>query len=657
MLSKPPRRERKRRDATITIKMMMIAVSVPTIIMMLFIAPSSSETATKPVALSAVMAFSSRVTTTTPAARISTFRMKTKTALKSTTNDNGKNAWLDQFGSSALKNVQTLAAGVTNADRKSSFKIAPQGGGGGGSNIASSSIDGRGRGGTGGTGTLYREEIIGRSYGSLDDEKVIKRRGDDDKVVLGALANLERDMQMLDDLAGSKPQLSPLEITLLTLSIIAASSGPIISPTEGYRISEVLAPAAAAFSASIGIGAEFIGKVAVADGKEVAAAAIQCAAEAEGLLANAERVKAVTPLCVGVGATSASFALLVPVLIEALGIGSNAQLCTELYLLCPLVGILSAAVSSLALEETISYCSRAISVGNRRFAKSGLVSRTWLSASEQIQKNSNRSSLRWRSFAISVLPAPILGALVPGTLPTKTIVVSALAAAQSAYFLAQAERTLARATDAVALKARSAAVCDTYANQGARSAAILPFTSALSAFCAAATAAIVELPWLESLAAMGGGGSVVAQALLVSIFPTLSSLFAAAASVSKARCEVDAEAAVQAASTLALEYETIEGKNANTGLLGWLGGDGRDEKDPVLRPWRGVAELIRLTAQSGWKTFVPRVRNVMRPLLFGIRRMAITRWLLRKRNKDNDEDAGNNSAEGPPQTDAVPGIA
>uniref|UniRef100_A0A7S4T5Q2 Uncharacterized protein n=1 Tax=Ditylum brightwellii TaxID=49249 RepID=A0A7S4T5Q2_9STRA len=194
-------------------------------------------------------------------------------------------------------------------------------------------------------------------------------------------------------------------------------------------------------------------------------------------------------------------------------------------------------------------------------------------------------------------------------------------------------------------------------NQGARSAAILPFTSALSAFCAAATAAIVELPWLESLAAMGGGGSVVAQALLVSIFPTLSSLFAAAASVSKARCEVDAEAAVQAASTLALEYETIEGKSANTGLLGWLGGDGRDEKDPVLRPWRGVAELIRLTAQSGWKTFVPRVRNVMRPLLFGIRRMAITRWLLRKRNKDNDEDAGNNSAEGPPQTDAVPGIA
>ena len=33
--------------------------------------------------------------------------------------------------------------------------------------------------------------------------------------------------------------------------------------------------------------------------------AIQCAAEAEAFLANAERVKAITPLCVGLGATCA----------------------------------------------------------------------------------------------------------------------------------------------------------------------------------------------------------------------------------------------------------------------------------------------------------------------------------------------------------------
>ena len=330
-------------------------------------------------------------------------------------------------------------------------------------------------------------------------------------------------------------------------------------------------------SAAIGIGAEYTGKVAVADGKEVAAAAIRCAAEAEGLLAKAERVKAVSPLCVGIGATSATFSLLAPVLVESLGL-TSAQLVTEAYLLSPLVAVLSAAVASLALQEVRSYCSSAISVGNRRFAKSGLVGRTWLSASEQIERNSERTSDKWKSFVLNVLPAPIFGALIPGVLSTKAIVVAALAAAQSAYFLAQAENKVARATDAVALKARSAAVCDTYANQGARSAAILPFTSALSSLCAAATAAIVELPFLETIP-----GGVISSSLIVAIFPSFSSLFAAAASVSKARCEVDAEAAIQAAATLAVEFD--------------------DGEDPVLRPFRGVAELIRLTASTGWKSF------------------------------------------------------
>ena len=60
------------------------------------------------------------------------------------------------------------------------------------------------------------------------------------------------------------------------------------------------------------------------------------------------------------------------------------------------------------------------------------------------------------------MPAPILGAaLAGGALSTKCIVGAALGAAQSAYFLALAESSLARATDAVALKARSAAVADT----------------------------------------------------------------------------------------------------------------------------------------------------------------------------------------------------
>jgi hypothetical protein len=277
------------------------------------------------------------------------------------------------------------------------------------------------------------------------------------------------------------------------------------------------------------------------------------------------------------------------------------RLLSELYLLSPLVAVLAAAVANLSLQETEQYTSRAISIGNRRFAKSGLVGRTWLSTTEQVEQNSSKTTDRWRSFAWSVLPAPIVGSLTPGILSTKAVVIAALAAAQCAFFLAQAENALARGTDAVALKSRSAAVCDTYANQGARSSAILPFTSALSSLCAAATAAIVELPWLETLGAVGGIRGAASSAALVALFPAMSSLFAAAASVSKARCEVDAEAAIQAASTLALEYD--------------------DDDDPVLRPFRGVLELIRLTLSTGWKSFKKSrfSRNIMEPVKFSLK--------------------------------------
>ena len=147
-----------------------------------------------------------------------------------------------------------------------------------------------------------------------------------------------------------------------------------------------------------------------------------------------------------------------------------------------------------------------------------------------------------------------------------------------------------------------------YANQGSRNSAILPFTSALSAFCAAATAAVVELPLVHTISASYG---VMAEVGLISFFPILSSAFAAAAAVSKARCEVDAEAACQAASTLALEYDGMDGS-----------GD-----DPVLRPFRAVTELIQLALSSGWRSV--RV-NVMSPIGTAWRRV-ILGFRLRKR--------------------------
>lgn len=205
------------------------------------------------------------------------------------------------------------------------------------------------------------------------------------------------------------------------------------------------------------------------------------------------------------------------------------------------------------------------------------------------------------------------------SLSVKCIVVAALAAAQSAYFLAEAESVIARATDAVALKARSAAVCDTYANQGARNSAILPFTSALSAFCAAATAATVELPFLDTISALYG---TAGEVLLVSSFPILSSAFAAAAAVSKARCEVDAEAAAQAASTLALQYDSMNG----------------GEDDPVLQPFQAVKELLVLAVSSGWRSSWRSIKHgVITPLENIWKRVLGFRW---RRRQDNNKGKG-----------------
>ena len=154
--------------------------------------------------------------------------------------------------------------------------------------------------------------------------------------------------------------------------------------------------------------------------------------------------------------------------------------------------------------------------------------------------------------------------------------------------------------------------CYSYANQGARNSAILPFTSALSAFCAAATAATVELPFLHTISTLYG---TLGEVAVVSTFPVLSSAFAAAAAVSKARCEVDAEAAAQAASTLALEYDGMDGS-----------GD-----DPVLRPFQAVKELVRLAVTSSWRSIKRGVINPFNNIL-QISRKAILGFRWRRRS-------------------------
>jgi hypothetical protein len=346
--------------------------------------------------------------------------------------------------------------------------------------------------------------------------------------ITSALSRLTRDMDFLDEVAARTPQLTKLEFAVLFTSVCASAFSPVFA---SLKVVEVIVPSMAALAASVGISAEYVGKVAMANGKEVAALAIQAAAEAEAVLANAERAKAILPLCVGVSTTASAFALLAPSLAVELGVKYNIQIIAEIFLFCPVIAVLSAAIAGLASQESRTLASKASGTGNRRFASSKAVGRTWLSVAEQVNMQSSRASAKWQSFAFAVALAPVLGALFPGTIGVKSVICAAIAAAQSAYYLSVAEYAMADAVNIVAMKSRSAAIADTYANQGTRAGAILPFTSALAGLSAAASAAAVEiLPLTKNFPVVQGCVSLA--------FPLAAALFGAAASVSKARCEV-----------------------------------------------------------------------------------------------------------------------
>eukprot|EP01036_Dinobryon_divergens_P029755 gene29755-38896_t len=399
-------------------------------------------------------------------------------------------------------------------------------------------------------------------------------------------------MDILDNVAGRTPQLSRVELITLISTVFLSGLSPFILD---LKVVEVLVPSMAAVSASIGISAEYLGKVAVSKSKEVAALAIQAAAESEILLACSERSKAILPLCVGIATTASAFSLLAPNLARELSEKLQQPIITELYLICPLIAVLAAAVAGLATQECRTLASRATGLGNRRFASSKDVGRTWMSATEQVEASSKQLIDKWVWFAVGVLPAPLIAALCPGVLSFKAIICAAVAAAQAAYYLSIAEYFLASATEAVALKARSSAVSDTYANQSARAGSILPFTSALAGLCAAASAAVVELLPLISV--------VELQSVLSIVFPSAAALFAAAASVAKARCEVDALAASEAASK-------------------GLSGNGDRQEDPL----KTLLKNIVTSLQTSFSRVITRARQIKNYIRRGMLLTVLKKW-------------------------------
>lgn len=332
------------------------------------------------------------------------------------------------------------------------------------------------------------------------------------------------DTKYLDNVARRTPQLTTVELAVLLTTISLSALSPFFLDIE---VIEVLVPSLAALSASVGISAEYIGKIAVCNGKEFAALAIIAAAEAESMLAAAERSKSALPICVGVATMASAFALIAPILVKEMCDHFKIRIVKEVYLICPIIAIIAAAVAGLAMYESQALASRAISSSGGKstsYSPLGVL----MIKSDSVGPD-DESDQKWKWFALRMTPPAIIAALFPGNLSVKSIVCAAVAAAQSAYYLTAAEYTISLATDAVALKARSAAVSDFYANQSSRAGAILPFTSALAGFCAAASAAAVELlPFVNT----------VEQAVVALIFPSGAALFAAAAAVSKARCEV-----------------------------------------------------------------------------------------------------------------------
>ena len=101
-----------------------------------------------------------------------------------------------------------------------------------------------------------------------------------------ALRKILRDMQELDTVVGRTPQLSLSELLILGTTVVVTAASPYL---VSVKVTELLVPAMAAVSAAIGISAEYVrcsiftivgesgqvGKVAVANGKEISALAIQ----------------------------------------------------------------------------------------------------------------------------------------------------------------------------------------------------------------------------------------------------------------------------------------------------------------------------------------------------------------------------------------------
>jgi hypothetical protein len=90
-----------------------------------------------------------------------------------------------------------------------------------------------------------------RTLVQVDDDPT--RRDREERGVSLALRRMQRDMSMLDQAAGSTPQLSPLELFLLSSAVATSFFSPFALTSKAV---EVLVPSMSALCATIGFSAE-----------------------------------------------------------------------------------------------------------------------------------------------------------------------------------------------------------------------------------------------------------------------------------------------------------------------------------------------------------------------------------------------------------------
>ena len=134
---------------------------------------------------------------------------------------------------------------------------------------------------------------------AVEEAKSVKRKDREAQAIDRAVARVTRDMDRVDFSSDRRGALERREKVALGAATAVAAGATLTAAAPAAAVA-----AGAAATAAIGGYKEWGALRAAANAHEVSAVAVSAAAEAEEILAGAERVKSVLPVCVVLGATA-----------------------------------------------------------------------------------------------------------------------------------------------------------------------------------------------------------------------------------------------------------------------------------------------------------------------------------------------------------------